>query len=191
MENQDEIQLIRQLNQGSERAFNLLYGRYGGKLYNFLLKLSHGDQYLTEEIVQRVFIRVWEKRTSVRPEETFSAFLFTLSRNMLYNEYEHLVVEFIYQEYCSRQERIDDSAEREVELRSLDAYINGVIERLPSSRKTIVKLYHEQHMSIQEIADYLHLAESTVHNQFRSAVRQIKDELLRHKVELIFLLMLI
>lgn len=191
MDESEEILLVRLLAEGSEQAFSLLYNRYAGKLYNFLLKLSDGNQYLSEEIVQRVFIKVWEMRLSIQPDKTFVSFLYTIAKNMLYNEYEHLLVEFVYKEYCSRQEWTDNSTDRDVELRSLDAFIHNTIERLPPARREIVRLYHEEQLSIKEICKRLHLAESTVHNQLRSATKTIKEELLRHHVEWILLILLI
>ena len=48
------------LKNGSYQAFEAIYKRYAGKLYNFIMTLSHGDCYMAEEIVQSVFIKLWE-----------------------------------------------------------------------------------------------------------------------------------
>ena len=38
---------------------------YSGKLYNFIMRLSSGNQYMAEEVVQSTFIRIWEVREKV------------------------------------------------------------------------------------------------------------------------------
>ena len=98
------------LRNASMPAFENLYRRYSGKLYNFILKLSGGDRYVAEELVQRTFIKVWETRERIQPDQSFISYLCTISRNMLLNEYEHQTVKFIYEEYIKRNLLQEDSS---------------------------------------------------------------------------------
>ena len=54
----DEKHLLIDLKAGSFQAFERLYNMYSGKLYNFIMRLSSGNQYMTEEVVQSTFIRI-------------------------------------------------------------------------------------------------------------------------------------
>ena len=56
----DEKHLLIDLKGGSFQAFERLYNMYSGKLYNFIMRLSSGNQYMAEEVVQATFIRIWE-----------------------------------------------------------------------------------------------------------------------------------
>ena len=67
----DEKHLLIDLKGGSFQAFERLYNMYSGKLYNFIMRLSSGNQYMAEEVVQSAFIRVWEVRERVEPESSF------------------------------------------------------------------------------------------------------------------------
>ena len=97
--NHDTEILIQPLKNGSVKAFDALYQLYSARLYNFVLKISKGDTYMAEEIVQRVFIKIWEDRSMLDTQKSFNAFICTIAKNMLMNEYKHQMVEFVYQEY--------------------------------------------------------------------------------------------
>jgi len=89
----EELELLK---KGSSPSFESLYHRYSGKLYNFVMKVSKGDSYIAEELVQRTFIKVWETKEYVNPDKSFISYLCTIAKNMLLNEYEHQTIQFIY-----------------------------------------------------------------------------------------------
>lgn len=70
----NEKRLLTELKNGSFQAFERLYNMYSGKLYNFIMRISSGNQYMAEEVVQSAFIRVWEVRERVEPESSFISF---------------------------------------------------------------------------------------------------------------------
>lgn len=95
----DEKRLLAELGAGSFQAFEKLYHRYSGKLYNFIMRISSGNRYMAEEVVQSTFIRIWEVRGTVDPESSFISFLCTIAKNLLMNMYQRQMVEFVYNEY--------------------------------------------------------------------------------------------
>ena len=58
----EESLYIHQLRSGDSRSFECLYNIWSGKLYNFVMRISKGDSYLAEDIVQSTFVKVWENR---------------------------------------------------------------------------------------------------------------------------------
>ena len=72
---------------------------YSGKLYNFIMRLSSGNQYMAEEVVQSTFIRIWEVREKVDTNASFISFLCTIAKNLLMNMYQRQTVEYVYNEY--------------------------------------------------------------------------------------------
>ena len=81
----DEKHLLIDLKNGSFQAFERLYNMYSGKLYNFIMRLSSGNQYMAEEVVQSTFIRIWEVREKVDTNASFISFLCTIAKNLLMN----------------------------------------------------------------------------------------------------------
>ena len=61
---------ICNLRRGDIASFEYLYNVWSGKLYNFVMRISRGDTYLTEEIVQSVFIKVWEGRELIDTDKS-------------------------------------------------------------------------------------------------------------------------
>ena len=78
-----EKDTLLNLKKGSSDDFEKLFNMYGAKLYHFVLKLSSGNKYLAEEMVQRTFIKIWETHTSVNPDKSFISYLCTIAKNML------------------------------------------------------------------------------------------------------------
>ena len=119
--------LLYELKDGSFQAFEKLYTMYSGKLYNFVMRLSSGNQYMAEEVVQATFIRIWEVREKVDTDASFIAFLCTISKNMLMNMYQRQTVEFVYREYVLKSETDTDShTEDTVDLHLLNPKIRNL-----------------------------------------------------------------
>lgn len=116
---EDEKELISRLNMGDAHAFKLLYNRYSGKVYNFVMKVSRGDCYLAEEIVQNVFIKVWEVRLNVDAQKSFIAYLCTIAKNMVVNIFLHQMQEQQFREKRKLQSdcEMENATDNEVDYR--------------------------------------------------------------------------
>ena len=77
-------ELIRKFKEGNEEAFSVIYKLYWEKVYHF------SSLYITSpedvaEVVQEVFIKLWEARHLVDEEQSFEGFLFIITRNKVFN----------------------------------------------------------------------------------------------------------
>ena len=185
----DELELLR---TASKQSFEVLYHRYSGKLYNFVMKVSKGDSYIAEELVQRTFIKVWETREYVNPDKSFISYLCTIAKNMLLNEYEHQTIQFIYEEYIKvKTNENDDSTEKEVDKNLLEEYIDKLAEKLPPKRKEIFILSRKEGLSNKEIAKQLNISESTIETQLTKALSFMKSQLKQHYDRILVILILL
>ena len=198
--NENRSELLQSLKEGSFSAFEKLYNLYSGKLYNFMMRLSSGNQYMAEEVVQQTFIRLWEVREKVDPTENFVSYLCTIARNLSMNMYQHQTVEYIYTEYLlkSNPDR-DHQTEESTDLRFLNDYIDSLAEELPPSRKKIfllskrcsiytAKLSKRQGYTNKEIAEKMGISESTVATQLSLAVKFMREQFAKHYDKLILVL---
>ena len=182
-----ELELLK---NGSSSSFEVLYHRYSAKLYNFIMKVSRGDGYMAEELVQRTFIKVWETKEYINPEKSFISYLCTIAKNMLLNEYEHQTIQFIYQEYVKVNISADDtSTEKQVEKNLLEEYIDKLTDKLPPKRKEIFILSRKEGLSNKEIAKRLQITESTIETQLSKALAFMKSQL-KQNYEMILILLL-
>ena len=168
----DEKHLLIDLKGGSFQAFERLYNMYSGKLYNFIMRLSSGNQYMAEEVVQATFIRIWEVHEKVDPASSFISFLCTIAKNLLMNMYQRQTVEYVYNEYLMKSSVDRDSqTEENIDLRFLNEYIDSLAEELPAQRKKIF------------------ISESTVATQLSLAVKFMREQLMKHYDKVITLLL--
>lgn len=185
----NEKRLLTELKNGSFQAFERLYNMYSGKLYNFIMRISSGNQYMAEEVVQSAFIRVWEVRERVEPESSFISFLCTIAKNLLMNMYQRQTVEYVYNEYLKNTGVDRDSqTEESIDLRFLNEYIDSLAEELPAQRKKIFILSKRQNYTNKEIAEMMGISESTVATQLPLAVKFMREQLMKHYDKIVALL---
>ena len=185
----NEKRLLTELKNGSFHAFERLYNMYSGKLYNFIMRISSGNQYMAEEVVQSAFIRVWEVRERVEPESSFISFLCTIAKNLLMNMSQRQTVEYVYNEYLKNTGVDRDSqTEESIDLRFLNEYIDSLAEELPAQRKKIFILSKRQNYTNKEIAEMMGISESTVATQLSLAVKFMREQLMKHYDKIVALL---
>lgn len=177
---EERAEVLALKEEGSPSSFAYLYERWSGKLYHFVWRISRGDRYLAEEIVQSVFIKVWEKRRELDADKSFGAFLCTLAKNRLINIYQHRMSEYLYLNEAEQRSAADNTTEKEVEYHLLDEYIRTLIDQLPPARREIFVLSRHHHLSNKEIAARLRLSENTVESQLTKAIAFLRLRILQH-----------
>ena len=97
------------------------------------MKISHGDSYLAEEMVQTVFLKVWKNREQLDPKLSFGAYLCTIAKNLLTNHYQHKMMEILYIE-----QQIDHpgtpyarGTDEVVEYHLLEEFVDSLIQQMP------------------------------------------------------------
>lgn len=132
--------------------------------------------------MQNVFMKIWEKRYEIDPEETFSAYLFTISRHLVYKETrKQLNIEIPLDVLQDKSSPSDLHTESQIELNSLKEYIDHLIDQLPESRRRIYRMSRVEGLSNKEIAVRLSLSEKTVETQIYRSLHFLKEKLAKHK----------
>lgn len=169
----DERELIIRLKQSSKDAFTALYKSYWKQVYNFSrLYLTHAN--VAEDVVQEVFVKVWETREFLREDDSFKGLLFIITRNLIFNQHRKNVNEDFYKltVLAALEEPYD--VEEEIETHNLQEYIDRLIDELPPRRREIFNLSRKEQKSYKEIALLLNISEKTVENQISEALKFLK-----------------
>jgi RNA polymerase sigma-70 factor (ECF subfamily) len=175
--NNDRI-LLERLKKGDTTCFELLYSKYSGKLYNYVLNISKGDCYLAEEIVQNVFVKIWEIYPHIDTEGSFNSFVYTVGRNMFLNVIKTRIQECLYYDFVIEHEnKFENSVEKEVEYKMLEEHIDKLIEQLPPARRKIFILSRMKHLPNKEIASLLDISQNTVESQLNKATQFMRRNL--------------
>ena len=172
-----EKDLLKQLKLSDHKAFNSLYELYWRQVYNFC-RLYLNNHTVAEEVVQEVFITLWESRSSINEEENFKGLLFIITRNRIFNHHRKSVNEDFYKMTVLSAMENSYNMEEEIEARNLSDYIDRLINELPPRRREIFNLSRKEHKSYKEIAGELGISEKTVENQISEALKYLKKNLM-------------
>ncbi|WP_139308018.1 RNA polymerase sigma factor [Pontibacter flavimaris] len=175
-------QLVYALLNGKEDAFVHLYRRFEARLYTFAYKLTQ-DKDDAEEVVQEVFLKVWEKRQVLNPEQNFSGFLYTVAKNIVYNKAKQRAYHFAFQKHLAASEQdICRTTENELSFDELSALLDKIYEALPPVRRQVFLMSRIQGLSNNEIAAELHTSTSNIENHLHKALRFIREKLQTHEM---------
>ena len=172
-----EKELLRRLKQGDREAFDAIYERWGGYVYNFTCKTLFNKS-LAEDITQFCFMKLWERRKEIRPDENFAAYLYVIARNAVYKETRRLVTSANYIDFLTHASAIGlNSTQEDVNFSLLKSKMAQVIDRLPDSRRLIYLMSSERHMTNEEIARELNISPKTVETQLSRVVAALRKHL--------------
>ncbi len=170
----NEAELFAQLAQGDEGAFVQIYWYYTKRLYPFVLKMVHDEQ-VSEEIIQDVFVLLWEKRALLSGVQHPTAYLFSLASkrtlNYLKKESNHAR---ILEKYAQAHSELSNETEHSLNLKESEGVIRAAVESLPEQRRLIFELSRNQGFSNDQIAEQLGLSKQTVKNQLVTALKNIR-----------------
>jgi RNA polymerase sigma-70 factor (family 1) len=170
-------ELVERLKKGDVEAFDLTYKKYSVKLYAFGLKYLRSTAE-SEELVQSVFLKIWENHKNLKKELSFKSYLFTIAYNdicKLFRKRRYLQ-KFIND---TVSENLISSFEIEegLDYKSVLERVQQIIDKLPENQKTIFLKSREDHKTTIEIAAELSLSPGTVDNYISETLKFIRSRL--------------
>ena len=171
-----EVDWIHALKGGNLKAFNQLFDHYGKRLLHFSLRYLKSAQD-AEEIVQEVFLKIWNNREELSVEKSFESYLFTIAKNGILNTIRKSKSEQAYLNYAKLHPGENVLLDQELNFRELEKAYKEAINQLSPRRKEIYLLSREQSLSNAEIAKKLNISVKTVENQMTSTLFEIKKYL--------------
>ena len=185
MQTDSDALLVTKLKEGNKFAFEALYEKYSAKLYNSIVLLVY-DKSTAKDITQSCFLTIWEKRNNLDSEKSFTAYLYTIARNMVYKETERLLLhnKFVENKLNTEVEPFEEDAIN-MDVSLLEKQIELLLQNLPDISQKIFHLKREEELSNKEIATRLGLTERAVEAHFYRTMKLLKEEL--RKFIMIFL----
>lgn len=170
--------LLIRLKNGDLLAFDELYRLYSHKLFSFVFRILKNEAD-SEDIVQEVFIKIWEYRDKLSDYRFLNSFIFTVAYN---NSISHLRKRISSEKYIqylrnlTRSETRDDFI-TEIELAELNNKVEKLISSLPGRQKQIFLLHREKGLTYPEISEKLEISKNTVENHMVKALRFLRRHL--------------
>ncbi|MCG8322328.1 MAG: RNA polymerase sigma-70 factor [Cytophagales bacterium] len=176
--NRDAKQVAK-LKKGSEKAFGKLFRKYAKKIYNTSrkLKLSHEE---AEEVVQELFLKIWQKRTNLDENRSFNAYLLTITKSLIIKKSRQRVYQAAYEKYAiTNFSDISHQTEDYVIFSDLEALSRSYVEKLPNQQKQIYMMKMHDNLTMEEIAKTLKVSKRTVENHFYRACKNLRTQLVK------------
>ncbi len=172
-----EKDLLELVIKNDEAAFKQVFDLYVKRVYQFVFRIVR-DNAEAADISQDIFIKIWEKRSSIDTDKSFDGFIFTIAYRS--------VIDFLRKNKNKFQNTINSdshleniiaagNAEDLVNLHQLESIYEKALQTLPPKRKEIFCLSRHAGLSNKEIADKLNISIKTVEAQMTLALATLKE----------------
>jgi RNA polymerase sigma-70 factor (ECF subfamily) len=182
----DDTTLASGIRKDNLKAFELLYDRYKEKIYFFSIRYL-ADKSDAEEIVQMVFISLWEHRQTLDVSKSIKSYIYKITVNHIYNYLKKKAIQRRYIETeLLKSEGSSNSTLDNIFYIELEKKIILIISSLSAQQQLIFRLSRFEGLSHEEIAKKLELSIRTVENQIYRVLKVIKMHLKEELFLLIF-----
>lgn len=169
--------IVTELAKDNEAALEDLFNYYYPRLYNFSRSFLKNEDGI-DDILQEVFVKIWQNRKKINSDATFNSFIFTITRNLLLNELRsRLNDKNIKEEIRSLSVSQEYLSMEQIEYRDLKENIDNIVNKLPERQKEIFILSRNEGLSHKEIAEKLKISTKTVEYHITLSVKVLKGEL--------------
>ncbi len=172
-----EEKLVNRLSEGDTDAFRKLFDLYSNKLFCFV-RTYFGNDEQTQDIIQEVFITVWEQRKQLNPSLSFQAYIYKIAKNKTLNALRRLAIERTGSEVWQQQQNIAHrETEHQIVYADYEKHTADLIAQLPPKRQLIYQLSRHQGLTYREIAQQLGVSQNTVEVQMTKALKTLRQSL--------------
>ncbi|HEY0611193.1 MAG TPA: RNA polymerase sigma-70 factor [Chitinophaga sp.] len=176
----NEPDLLRQLRQGNVDAYLQLYDKYNTLVYGWVLRFVKVPAY-AEDIVQDVFLKIWEVRSQLNPEQSFPAYLYKISRNKTFTFLKkNASDEKTRLQIMQRLGEITTSPYHQALWNQYQQILDMAVKQLPYQRQRVFTLCRQEGKTYEEAAAELGISRNTVKEHMVAALKDIKTYFYRH-----------
>ncbi len=174
----EERKTLMELSEGREQAFTLLYHKYSRPLYARIRHIIKCEE-TSKEILQDIFMRVWERRGQIDCERPFRPYIYRIAENKVIDHLRRVARDKKMTAYfvSSAMDVISDPTHQDPDYL---LWLEKALDQLPPTRKKVYTLSKLEAKSYTEIAKQLGISESTVSDHIVKANRTIKNYLLQN-----------
>jgi RNA polymerase sigma-70 factor (family 1) len=176
----EDRELLSRVAEGDQAAFHRLFTTYKDRLFTFAYGLTH-SAVDAEEVVQDVFMKLWEGRGSLPSIEHPQKYIFTMTRNRTLD----LLTKIGRNQKLMRQvwanlSQSDDGTAELLQAKESQKLIGEAVSRLTERKQVVYRLSKEEGLTLDEIALQLGISKQTVKNTLTEALKGIKEYLSGH-----------
>lgn len=166
------------LKNGDMLAFDQIYEFYSHKLFSFIFKIIKNEAE-ADDIVQEVFVKIWESRDKLGDYKLLNSYLFTIAYNNSIDLIRKRINSNKYLEHLKNSSVIftTPSLISEIEYSELNSKVEKLIADLPERQKQVYILHKEKGLTYPEIAEQLGISKNTVENHMVKALKYLRNNI--------------
>jgi RNA polymerase sigma-70 factor, ECF subfamily len=173
-----EDRMIASLAERDERTFERVFKLHFKSLHAYACTILK-DEMLSEELVQNIFFKLWERPEKLNISGSIAAYLYRAVYNESLNHLKHMKVRSKYQSHAVHQMKNEtDNASKKVMLKELETKLDQALKELPEQCRTIFQLSRFEDLKYREIAERLEISPKTVENQMGKALKLLRMKLI-------------
>ena len=164
-------ELIGAIGKDDYTSYNKLFVRYYSRLCCYVYRLL-GEKEDAEDVVQDLFLTLWNNRKKIAIAENVSAYLYKMARNLALN---HIRTQTNYKTVLeNREEQLPYYEENPLETEEFRMALYDCINLLPGRCKEVLLLHRVKGLKQKEIADQLSISVKTIKNQIWASLQRLK-----------------
>lgn len=178
-EKEHDEELMRLIAQRDQKAFSVLYDRYGKLMYNYFHKMLWQDKEKARDFTQDLFTKIIHKPHLYDASRPFKTWIYSVAHNMCKNEYAKAEVRT---HAHAELKQTDTSVAGMDAIKSLDR--GGFMEKLKEAlasldpvKQETFELRFNQELSIMEISEIMQVSEGTVKSRLFYILKELNTRL--------------
>jgi RNA polymerase sigma-70 factor, ECF subfamily len=174
-DNLDSLNLSIAIRNGDHDAFKRFYDNHYPGLYRFMISrgMNHDE---AEDLVQKAFIMIWEKRKDIDETKSLRAYLFQIAYSRMLN---HIEYQAKFKEKDPPDVEVSTKdPDSDLDYSELLNRIKNIIIRMPEKRGLVFELCFMKQYSYKEAADVMDVSVKTIENHMALAYKDIRSALI-------------
>lgn len=177
----DEKKLVIFLSEGNEEAFEELYHLYSERLICYLIRFVKSES-LAAEILQEAFIKIWNNRENLDPDQSFRSYLFRIAENLVYDFFRKAARDKKLAEILAKNSGAYSHIEENIFTKENNRFLQDAIQSLPPKRRQVFQMIKMEEKSYEEVSLLLNVSTSTINDHIVKATKSVIENLERCRV---------
>lgn len=180
----DENDLFLRIAAGDEAAFRLVFELYRERLFAFAWQLCH-SAVEAEEVVQDVFLKLWEQRARLGEVNVPGQYIYTMARNRALDLLGKIARnEQMVKEVWVNMSQSENATEQALQAEESRKLIETALAQLPEKKRMVFSMSRQEGLSHREIAARMDISVQTVKNIITEVLKHIHYFLSQHSEKL-------
>ena len=165
--------LLRRIAENDEASFRILFDQYKDRFYAVALKMT-GTTVVAEEMVQDIFLKVWQNRAILTDINNPDSYFFTILYRQIFRHYKKIALDRKLLQLIAESSSFQNITDETILAQETERLIHEAVNKLPPQQGLVFKMSKLDGLTREQIAEQLQISPNTVRNHLADAVKFIR-----------------